>query len=694
MSIHRCNVESVQVIKKIGYQPVSMNSMPVLHRPVMQKCILPTLPNAMALSGCAAFYLPGVAPHDYEKSELVPLSVNTLTPSYHQQQQQQQQQQQKIESVISFDYYYEQFHFCQPPHPSQQPENLGSILLGDRIFNSPFELKMQIDEQCKVLCTTPVIPKEDAIFINERIKEGYHLNWVVDGLPAANEAMDSQTGEPYYKIGFPLGSITEDKPFLNNHYHIKIYYHRTQKKGLARVVGFVVNPSSIADNDINGNACRQHYQQPQSPFYLREDGETTIRYTYTVEWVPSDTVWATRWDGCLHVSDPSIHWFSLINSTVVVLFLTGLMAAILRRALHKDISRYNRAASYFHSDDDNNNTSLLADEAHTMEMAQEDYGWKLVHGDIFRCPSQRPMLLSVLVGNGVQLMVMTAVTLVFAVLGFLSPSNRGSLATMMLLFFMVFSCLAGFTSARIYKMNGGEAWKTNMIMTATLLPGVLVSGLVGLNFILIYSNASGAIPFGTMLTVACLYLLISFPLSIFGSYVGFVRLPAIEHPVRTNQIPRQIPEEQQPLFLRKWPSIFMGGLLPFGAIFIELYFIMNSIWFHRIYYGIGFLFLVFALLILTCAHISALMCYFHICQEDYRWSWRAFLTAGATGFYVYAYSFLYYFTKLNITTITSTILYFGYSSMISLVIFVMTGSVGYLTCLLFLRKIFGSVKVD
>jgi transmembrane 9 superfamily protein 2/4 len=42
---------------------------------------------------------------------------------------------------------------------------------------------------------------------------------------------------------------------------------------------------------------------------------------------------------------------------------------------------------------------------------------------------------------------------------------------MMILFFMVFSCVAGFTSARIYKMNGGEMWKTNMILSATLIPG-------------------------------------------------------------------------------------------------------------------------------------------------------------------------------------------------------------------------------
>ena len=59
----------------------------------------------------------------------------------------------------------------------------------------------------------------------------------------------------------------------------------------------------------------------------------------------------------------------------------------------------------------------------------------------------------------------------------------------------------------------------------------------------------------------------------------------------------------------------MGGVLPFGAIFIELYFIMNSIWFHQVYYVFGFLFLVFFLLLLTCSQVTVLMTYFHLCHE-------------------------------------------------------------------------------
>ena len=54
----------------------------------------------------------------------------------------------------------------------------------------------------------------------------------------------------------------------------------------------------------------------------------------------------------------------------------------------------------------------------------------------------------------------------------------------------------------------------------------------------------------------------------------------IEHPVRTNQIPRQIPD--QSVYTRPLPGIVMGGVLPFGCIFIQLFFILNSIWYVEI----------------------------------------------------------------------------------------------------------------
>lgn len=101
---------------------------------------------------------------------------------------------------------------------------------------------------------------------------------------------------------------------------------------------------------------------------------------------------------------------------------------------------------------------------------QEEFGWKLVHGDVFR-PPRKGMLLSVLLGSGVQVFCMTLVTLAFACLGFLSPANRGALMSCAMILYVLLGSPAGYTSARIYKSFGGEKWKSNVLLTSMLCSG-------------------------------------------------------------------------------------------------------------------------------------------------------------------------------------------------------------------------------
>ena len=86
---------------------------------------------------------------------------------------------------------------------------------------------MQDNATCKVLCTDTV-PPSDAKFINDRIKEDYALNWLIDGLPAAERKIDAKTEEVFYDIGFNLGNDEEEEfmeiPALNNHYDIILRY--------------------------------------------------------------------------------------------------------------------------------------------------------------------------------------------------------------------------------------------------------------------------------------------------------------------------------------------------------------------------------------------------------------------------------------------------------------------------------------
>merc|ERR1712084_189444 len=193
-------------------------------------------------------------------------------------------------------------------------------------------------------------------------------------------------------------------------------------------------------------------------------------------------------------------------------------------------------------------------------------------------------------------------------------------------------------------------------------PGVVFVIFFVLNLLIWGQESSGAVPFTTMFALLVLWFGISVPLVFLGSYFGF-RRDAMSLPVRTNQIPRQIPA--QPWFIRPVFTSLVGGILPFGAVFTELFFIMSSLWQHQFYYLFGFLALVLGILIVTCAEISIALTYFLLTSEDYNWWWRSFLSSGSSAAYVFLYAILYKATKLQIDDFVPSLVYVGYTAIMS-----------------------------
>jgi transmembrane 9 superfamily protein 3 len=231
-----------------------------------------------------------------------------------------------------------------------------------------------------------------------------------------------------------------------------------------------------------------------------------------------------------------------------------------------------------------------------------------------------------------------------------------------------------------------------MAMTASLFPFMCFGiGLV-LNTIAIFYGSLAAIPFGTMVVVFILWAFISFPLALLGTVVGRNWSGAPNNPCRVKTIPRPIPE-------KKWyltPSVIalMGGLLPFGSIFIEMYFVFTSFWNYKVYYVYGFMLLVFLILIIVTICVTVVGTYFLLNAENYHWQWTSFFSAASTAVYVYLYSIYYYHMKTKMSGFFQTSFYFGYTLMFCLGLGTLCGAVGYLGSTLFVRRIYRNIKCD
>jgi len=141
-------------------------------------------------------------------------------------------------------------------------------------------------------------------------------------------------------------------------------------------------------------------------------------------------------------------------------------------------------------------------------------------------------------------------------------------------------------------------------------------------------------------------------------------------------------------------GMLMAGILPFGAVFIELFFILGAIWENQFYYLFGFLFLVFVILALCCSEIAIVMTYFQLCGEDFNWWWRSFMMSGSCAIYVFIYAIYYFFSKLEIVNFISGLLYFGYSLLMVITFWLITGTIGFYATYKFITTIYAAVKID
>ncbi|GBF93656.1 hypothetical protein Rsub_06759 [Raphidocelis subcapitata] len=570
----------------------------------------------------------GERTHSYKDGERVVLWVNKVGPFNNPQE--------------TYNYYGLPYCRARPEErPTRSWGGLGEVLQGNELIDSQLDIKFKVPVPKTTICEK-TLEGEDVTDFGFAIERQYWFELFVDDLP-----LWGYVGEARRDGG------EGDGLFLYPHWQLDISYN---------------------GNQIIHVNLTQHSNATEP---LRLANGVRAAFTYSVSWSESDTPFDRRFEKYLDYSffEHKIHWFSIVNSFMMVMFLVGLVTIILMRTLRRDYARYAREEGDL--------------EALERDLAEET-GWKLVHGDVFRPPRHR-MLLAAAVGTGMQLALLGLATILVTIMGTLFE-ERGTILTVFIVTYALTSFVGGYVSGGLYAAMEGKHWMRAMVLTAVLFPGFCCAVASFLNTIAIAYGSLAAVPFWYIVIVVLLWAFLSIPLCVAGTIVGRRYAGAPENPCRVKRIPSPIPVK--PWYLSPWAVAAAGGLLPFGSIFIEMYFIFTSFWNYKVYYVYGFMLLVFLIMIVVAACVSVVGSYFLLNAENYHWQWASFGMAGSTAGYVGLYAVHYYLFKTRMSGFFQTAFYFGYTSMICFGLALACGAIGYWTAAAFVRTIYRQVKCD
>lgn len=157
----------------------------------------------------------------------------------------------------------------------------------------------------------------------------------------------------------------------------------------------------------------------------------------------------------------------------------------------------------------------------------------------------------------------------------------------------------------------------------------------------------------------------------------------------------------------------LAGIVPFGCLFIEMYFILSAVWSHnKIYYVYGFMFAILVLLCLVIICVSITCTYILLNAEDYRWQWQSYTSCAATALYVFLYTIHYFYNSTQMrgpqffraftlefqrvprSGFLQTVYYFGTSLNFCIGLALFCGSLGFIGASKFVFLIYSNIKAE
>lgn len=488
-------------------------------------------------------------------------------------------------------------------------------------------------------------------FVGEHSKFGVDASRFARFLPNQNQTVTGQEMARAFSIAPPVPKHLKGKPLP------RIFVHRHFT--LFR----------------NGNQIIEVDMEPSMPWPVYEGAP--LNFTYSATWYTTNKEFSTRTERYLDPKffEHKVHWFSIVNSFMLCLFLCAVVAIILMKTLKRDFTRY---------------SATEAEELEAMDGGGDDSGWKQVNGDVFRRPDHLAIF-TVVYASGCHLACTMLIVLLFAMCNSYY-AQRGATLTSMVISYLCTVIVGGYEGGRIFRMFGGQHWKRTMIYQCLFMPSLVFASFVVINTTAILYRSTMTVPFKTILIVIVLFALVCVPLHTAGTLLGRRAASEKSFPCRVHHLKRPIPTKH---WLFTPAMIVTAGLVPFGCLFIEMYFILSAVWSHnKVYYVYGFMFAILLLLCLVLVCVSITCTYVLLNAEDYRWQWQSFLCCAATSAYVFIYTIHYYYNSTQMSGFLQTIYYFGTSLNACIGLGLFCGSLGFAGASKFVHLIYSNIKAE
>lgn len=292
------------------------------------------------------------------------------------------------------------------------------------------------------------------------------------------------------------------------------------------------------------------------------------------------------------------------------------MVFILQRQLNKDISsiemgnvrrreiRKQRLQAKREGVPDEEIRGLTTNAAKQIET--EEVAWKKLQGDVMRVPKY-PMILSFLMGTGVQIFLTVYIYLAMMTIGLINIFLRVAWifgASMILAGAGYFN---GFVTALCMKTAGLTDWIGGATVASFVFPATTLACFIFVDVIEWMERSSEATPLTSMFLYGTIWMCISVGFTYAGATCGYKSKPMTTKN-KANPVKRRIPA--QPWYMNLALIMVFAGAIQFSCIYVEFMYIWNSVWRSSLYAMFGSLLINMLLLVCVVSEISIVQTYF------------------------------------------------------------------------------------